>query len=911
MLWITGAAGTGKTTLANYLTQNLGGKDGTYANQSAAHYVCSFFCSRDIEGHHDAKSLLRDLVLQLAQSNHHVLRRIKAVYGTAKEDHIWSFESAWRMFEAALALVPYQCVYIAVDALDECDEDIKLRLFSKFAKTLATMTGKHLQKLKQVKLIISGQPQIKAWWNTTVGRVEHYHINIEDRLITDDIRLFVHVKVKELIDASVCSRSAGERLERSLSFMAESSFLWLNVVLKHIAGSLRYHHDDIEKALSGLPDNLQQAFARYLPRVPEEDVPILRHYLLLMTASSRPLKLREIDLLTRVTSEKAQLPAAEEERVIQGSIQRALGPLVKFPNGTAQFIHSTAKEFFTHLATQPLHELHTSHGVDLGQAHLFSARCCMEYLLHESIPHDLFDPQGTFAFSPSTDSPVSDERWEDDDDGLANLFGVEEVHFFRSEESLVGEVCANIQCQFPAYEYAATSWTYHFVHSQNSLNDDCASMAVDLLASAVGPKGSWYKYLTHRTSVEMPSVSESDPIVLAAMFNFTSVVRLLLNKSASLLTSSTLFVALFWAAARGSFEAAKLLIEYDAPVSQRHDARLPLAVAAQSDHVGICGLILNADGIDPNQLGPQGKPALVLAAEANHERVLRLLLSHSAIQVDQVDASGRTALIAACQYGALDCVRLLRRDGRADGGHVDSGGRSAIHYASKVGDVATMMELMEFPDLDPGLADRTGRNALSIAAQEGHLQVVKLLHRRNVDAARTDASGRNAISWAASSMKATSSPRVGEESVLQYLVKNFPHGADFPDESGWSPLAWALEPPGYLDAVKVLSRCQWVDINRRDLTFGRCLLAWAATSGLTEIVKHLLSMSKVDVNAASFGGRTALSYAAANGMVDTVKLLMQQKDIAVCQPDDSGRIPADWAALNGHLEICDLLRAVP
>lgn len=911
VLWITGGAGTGKTTLASYLSENLEGKNGILSDQNATHFACSFFCKRDIRGHNDAASLLQDLVFQLTASNRQLLRRIKKTYGTFRGDHSLSFENVWRMFEFALASVTSQCVYVTVDALDECDENLSLRLFSKFARFLTAVTEDRFQTLKRIKLVFSGQPQLRASWNASTERVKHYHISTEDALLADDLRLFVHVKVMELVRSDVCSQSDSERLEQTLVSKAENSFLWLDTVLKHMANSLRYHHTDIEDLLSEVPDNLQQAFANYLPSVLQRDVWILKRYLQLMTASSRPLKLVEIDTLANITSGRTPLPSAKEENKVKGSIQRALGPLVKFPNRTAQFNHSTVKEFFALLATQPHHKLYQSHGVSPTQAHLFCAQSCMVYLLHESVPQDPFGSQEILALSSSTASSVSDKECQDDDDGLARLFSVGEAHIFRSEtsleESLTEDICQDIQRRFPVYGYAATNWAQHLVHCQEIMTVNDANMALDLLMRASGPRSGWYRYLAHRTSVDMPSASESDPIVLAALFNLTSVMQTLLETPNDPLTSHTLFVALFWAAARGNFAAVQLLLDYNAPVSQSDDARLPLAVATQGDHVGICGMILSATDTDPNQLNQQGKSALVLAAEANHEQVLQILLSHPAILVNQVDGDGRTAVIAACRNRAVECLRLLRKDGRADAGHIDYGGLSAIHYASKAGDVPTLMELIEFPGLDLKSTDRNGRNAISMASREGHLRIVKLLRHKGVDAASADKDGRNAISRAANSQKATASLGDEGESVLHYLVRKFPHEADAPDIDGWSPLAWAVDTPGFLNSVRILLQSPWVDVNRRDLR-SASILSWAMGSGMVDIIGCMLKRPELDVNAVSSSGNTALSHAAANGMIDVVRLLLEREDIAVNQPNKLNRTPADLAALNGHWEICDLLR---
>lgn len=252
----------------------------------------------------------------------------------------------------------------------------------------------------------------------------------------------------------------------------------------------------------------------------------------------------------------------------------------------------------------------------------------------------------------------------------------------------------------------------------------------------------------------------------------------------------------------------------------------------------------------------------------------------------------------------------MRKDGRADVNMKDTKGQTPLHHASKTGDLAIIRELFKFPRIDIGAKDNNGRNAMSIAAQEGRLHVVRALHHRGVNAAAVDRDGRSALSWAANSSKATLPIGNEEESVLAYLARKLPHEVDVPDVSGWTPLAWALDSPGYVGSVLTLTQYPLVDINRKDKTFGRCILAWAASAGMIEIVKCLLDKPEIEVDRSSFNGQTALSYAAANGMADTVELLLQLGNALPYQPDHNGRTPADWAERNGFTEIAVILRAI-
>lgn len=911
ILWITGGAGTGKTTLTNYLIEHIKEEPNTYPSDLS---LCSFFCSRDIEGQHDVSSVLQDLVLQLIQHNTKVLRQIKSTHGIVKQDYSWSFESVWRMFENAVDLLPLQCIYIMIDALDECDDNLPSRLLQKLAKLLGSMSSSSRATSKRVKLIISGQPRIRTAWSSQGDSVDHYHIDIEDQAsIAQDVILFVEAKVAELMRESILSETDGQYLKEVIGPMSENSFLWLTVVFEHIKNSLHFRQARLEDILSQVPRNLQQTYASYLPHIGGDQIPVLQCYLRLFVASSRPLSFAEIESFVLLQDEKALRPTQlteGDERIVKASIQRALGPLVRFSQCTAQFVHSTAKDFFMLLSQQPVHRLHFTHGTDLARAHLFCFRLCSRYLLHGSIPRDLFDAATGESPSTEVDSPASDRQYPGDDDMLAHLFDLGEVNFLRDEESIEREACHNIRQRLQAYDYAATNWAYHLARCEDVADDDDFNKAIDLLSPALGHLENWYRYLLQQSQLQLPSISDSNPIVLAATFNLIKTIQVLYEASECHRPPRELSSALYWAASRGSIGAVELLLGHGASVSPEQGQRVPLAVATRGNFSEICKCLLAAPKIDPNQADDSGKSALVLAAEADHVEILRLLLSHSSIDVDYFDFDKRTALIAACRNGSTESVRILRKDGRADVNMKDTKGQTPLHHASKTGDLAIIRELFKFPRIDIGAKDNNGRNAMSIAAQEGRLHVVRALHHRGVNAAAVDQDGRSALSWAANSSKATLPIGNEDESVLAYLARKLPHEVDVPDVSGWTPLAWALDSPGYVGSVLTLTQYPLVDINRKDKTFGRCILAWAASAGMIEIVKCLLDKPEIEVDRSSFNGQTALSYAAANGMADTVELLLQLGNALPYQPDHNGRTPADWAERNGFTEIAVILRAI-
>ncbi|KAF5334654.1 hypothetical protein D9611_012001 [Ephemerocybe angulata] len=79
----------------------------------------------------------------------------------------------------------------------------------------------------------------------------------------------------------------------------------------------------------------------------------------------------------------------------------------------------------------------------------------------------------------------------------------------------------------------------------------------------------------------------------------------------------------------------------------------------------------------------------------------------------------------------------------------------------------------------------------------------------------------------------------------------------------------------------------------------------------TVILKLLLAVPGIDVNAPGDYGRTSLSFAAEKGHEAVVKLLLAAPDIDVNAPDTDGRTPLSFAAMYGQEAVVKLLLAAP
>lgn len=126
--------------------------------------------------------------------------------------------------------------------------------------------------------------------------------------------------------------------------------------------------------------------------------------------------------------------------------------------------------------------------------------------------------------------------------------------------------------------------------------------------------------------------------------------------------------------------------------------------------------------------------------------------------------------------------------------------------------------------------------------------------------------------------------------------------ANLPDEKGKTALTWAAE-RGNENTADILLGAPKVDVEYRTNLKQRTPLFIASIKGRHEVVKLLLEISQIDVNAQDINGQTSLSAAAIRGHESVVSLLLARSDIDVEKQDINGQSPLSLAAMRGEEQV--------
>ncbi|KAL5088552.1 hypothetical protein Trisim1_006509 [Trichoderma cf. simile WF8] len=286
------------------------------------------------------------------------------------------------------------------------------------------------------------------------------------------------------------------------------------------------------------------------------------------------------------------------------------------------------------------------------------------------------------------------------------------------------------------------------------------------------------------------------------------------------------FTPLMTASMGGQFEVAALLIEHGARIdAEAHEGTTALFAAAISGSVELVQLLLDEGADVEGGSRSNNKIPLFAAASTGHADVVRLLLDHGA-QIEAKTEKDSTALRLASIRGQTDVVQLL----------LDSGA-----------------------DVEANSQERQS-TPLIAASWKGHTEIVRLLLDKGADIEAESKEKKTPLMMAS---------ELGHTDIVRLLLDR---GADMEakNRSGVTALEAALN-KGNKDVIQLLiNRGAQVDARYED---GKTMLIRASAGGDTEIVRQLLAIDKINLDARDREGRTALQWATQNGHEAIVQLL--------------------------------------
>ena len=913
ILWISGDAGTGKSTLLAFLVDHLKTVAIRRSPSIAASTVYSVFCEELEQNRRNATDVLRSLMVQMAVRDKVVLHTLRNTFSKVRQSFEYSLKSVWKFFIIALRACKESRIYIVLDGFGGVEKSSSYHLLQHLwtlTREPKLMDGAN----KGLKIILSARPnQSETLWARVRSGIPCPQIQLEDgnQGLKDDISNVIRDGLDDLVISGKMSKQDTEQYYPLIRHNARSSFLWTHMILQEIKQSVMTSRASVRNVLFNLPRNLQDVYSQYLSQIDVFDTLLLKKLLNILVASFRPLRMDELSILLVIRPDMTE-SELEEERVVHINVELLLGPLVRFKDNTVHFMHPSVREYFIRLGADREHPLHISYGVDPSTAHEILANACLDYLHLATFGRSirLFEPTlGSTKYANSENDALSEAGSVKIIDDRFDV-NIGEIGFLREEAQCIEDAVVALVHAHKAYEYAALYWALHVAA--------CAEVATTTrLATRMFLQrdkmtfGNWHQVFASLTKATVPNLDEMrNPLVMAGYFGWKDVAKHLLDSDGSMDEAIT-GTALLWSIRKQQEETAYAILQF----SREAFLDLPpfpyIIAACQVGFRGILKVVLCKAPSASHRLNENdehGRTALHYAAELNNADILGDLLKNPDVNIYARDRLLRTALHDAADYGSRDAVKVLLQREPALASTTDCDRNTPLLCASKTEFLSVVKLLNSIEGGNSECKDIKGRTPLSYAMAQLNVSIVKYLLQSGSQANMKDNNGRNPLSWAISAPK--SLQRYDEKLDLCRLVAVSDRKAlDEPDSDGWTPLFWALDTPGYPDGVAALVNTGSIDINRQD-NGGRTALSWAAASGYSEIVDILIRQSQIDLAIIDEDGKTALAHAASHGCESIAMTLIKVAPHALQVLDKSDRSPADWAALNGHEALAWVLSSV-
>jgi ankyrin repeat protein len=526
ILWLTGSAGSGKSTITTHLIEKLEGKYAT------AYVFCDYMKP---ETQH-WRRIVQTLIWQLLQQNSQKSNLVDEIFEVYAETA--GISTPTSSFERALKILVEkgkQCLLV----IDGLDESISL--------DKSALQRQLLDVSKFAKILLTGRQE--SWIVATLPPAGFHSLEILPTSTASDVESLISHRVSQ----KGWDDDTNQKVITYLKTGSKGMFLWAELMATHI--SQQTTPDEITKALSTTPSGLTEVYQRLIEqilRLPGALRELARRILQWTASSVRQLSLEELRVAVAVTPGSDGLKPSDLVVDFTTAILATCSPLVEIDEakGAVRFVHATLMDFFRDAASKS--SIITDAkilGFIGGQHNSYTASVCLTYLastntsfvknnasqeiydsnLKESLKQDVFIQYCTLNWWKHLSGvKMQDGRF---DETLMLSFD----QFLSSQKSIVRWIqlfmlldAAQEGKVHPSIAFRPRDAIYS--HLIMFTSDNARANFERLVISASGFFNPWDRWLMEASAI----ARNATPIGIAAFFDFLHVVKYELEQGNSL-----------------------------------------------------------------------------------------------------------------------------------------------------------------------------------------------------------------------------------------------------------------------------------------------------------------------------------------------------------------------------------------
>ncbi|KAH6842231.1 hypothetical protein B0I37DRAFT_194123 [Chaetomium sp. MPI-CAGE-AT-0009] len=260
-LWIHGIPGAGKTILCSNIVQHL--RRLQDRRTGWVYYYCYFGRNQD-----ETEPLLRWIIVQLCQQARYVPKKLSSAYQSGDQLGI---DDLLSILEAILEV--FDTAFVTIDALDESMPYTNL-----LACLNVLMTETRFNKLR---LLMTSRQYLDIEQTIKPHAVSFPMLN---RYVEEDLRIYITSQLQSHSKFRAWPTALIEEVNTALVRGAKGMFRWA-VCQVDILGRLK-SQSDVRKALTELPETLDETYERIILAIPREYRSFARTALAILAAQS-------------------------------------------------------------------------------------------------------------------------------------------------------------------------------------------------------------------------------------------------------------------------------------------------------------------------------------------------------------------------------------------------------------------------------------------------------------------------------------------------------------------------------------------------------------------------------------------------------------------------------------------------
>ncbi|KAL4754366.1 hypothetical protein BDW72DRAFT_190228 [Aspergillus terricola var. indicus] len=362
ILWLHGNPGTGKSTMAITLVEEL---PQTPYFRDGDNILAYFFCDTGTEDNRTAISILGALLKQLIWQRPRFMKHLMQKFTRCGKQLFTSFDGLWAVLMDISNDSGDTRIFCVIDALDECFGESQRTLLRQIDEDFGPGHANHV-KPKNLHILITSRPypEISQYLNSFYNRdLASYPA------VADDLRKVIGEKARKLARLKKYTSEVNAQIEQILEEKADGTFLWVGIACSEL--------EDIPSwkavaALQELPRGLHSLYSNLLHSaidMNKDDQPLITRMLEFLVIAREPPTVAGLSKACQLFVNESEMNRLHFTREVIGLCRL----MIVIDGDLVRLLHKSVKDFLVRVSGK----------VDDLKANATLTSRCIDYFLAE------------------------------------------------------------------------------------------------------------------------------------------------------------------------------------------------------------------------------------------------------------------------------------------------------------------------------------------------------------------------------------------------------------------------------------------------------------------------------------------------------------------------------------------------